>query len=313
MRLPSERSDEIDTADTIWRLLEAWDITPANATLERHVVYTFHATYAQRWRAGPILLAGDAAHQMPPFAGQGMCAGIRDAANLAWKLDAVVHGADESLLDTYADERLPSVRTAIEFSVALGEVICLLDPAAARERDDAMSAAVGDGLSEVPEDPPLTGRLCHPSAPMAAHLAPQGVVTLAGQTALLDDLVGAGWRLLTTDADTSGIEPELDQWLSSLGGRVVPVGSVVTDVDDTYATWFGAHRCPGRCSALTSWSTARPPAPKPRTACSASCGRSSTGRPGHAPNRCEAGPAPAAGPASTCGGWLVVATPGRRT
>ena len=89
-----------------------------------------------------MLLAGDAAHQMPPFAGQGMCSGLRDAANLAWKLDLVLAGrAADALLDTYEAERLPSAQAAIEFSIELGKVICVPDPAEAAARDEAMAAA----------------------------------------------------------------------------------------------------------------------------------------------------------------------------
>ncbi|MDQ6697742.1 MAG: bifunctional 3-(3-hydroxy-phenyl)propionate/3-hydroxycinnamic acid hydroxylase, partial [Actinomycetota bacterium] len=90
MRLPDESIDELDDASRAWELLEPWDVTPDNATLERHAVYRFQARWADRWRQGNVLLAGDAAHQMPPFAGQGMCSGLRDAANLAWKLDLVL-------------------------------------------------------------------------------------------------------------------------------------------------------------------------------------------------------------------------------
>ena len=89
---PGETIDELNTAETAWRLVGEFGLTPENAVLERHVVYTFRARWCDRWRDGRLLLAGDAAHLMPPFAGQGMCAGLRDAENLAWKLDAVLAG-----------------------------------------------------------------------------------------------------------------------------------------------------------------------------------------------------------------------------
>ncbi len=91
MRLPDESRQELGEEATAWKLLEPWDVHPGNARIERHAVYTFQARVAHRWQDGRIFLAGDAAHLMPPFAGQGMCSGIRDAANLAWKLDLVAH------------------------------------------------------------------------------------------------------------------------------------------------------------------------------------------------------------------------------
>jgi len=84
MRLPGETIEELDREETAWRLLAPWDVHPANARLERHAVYTFRARWADAWRRDRLLLAGDAPHLMPPFAGQGMCSGMRDAANLAW-------------------------------------------------------------------------------------------------------------------------------------------------------------------------------------------------------------------------------------
>ena len=97
MRLEHETLGELRAR--VWELLEPWDLRPDNAMVERVAVYTFGARFAARWRHGRVLLAGDAAHQMPPFAGQGMCAGFRDVANLAWKLDLVLTGkAPEALL-----------------------------------------------------------------------------------------------------------------------------------------------------------------------------------------------------------------------
>jgi 2-polyprenyl-6-methoxyphenol hydroxylase-like FAD-dependent oxidoreductase len=93
MALPNEAIDDLNGEATAWRLLEPWGARPDNARLERHAVYRFQARWTGEWRRGRVLLAGDAAHQTPPFAGQGMCAGIRDAANLAWKLDLVRAGA----------------------------------------------------------------------------------------------------------------------------------------------------------------------------------------------------------------------------
>ncbi|MEI2518106.1 FAD-dependent monooxygenase, partial [Acinetobacter baumannii] len=77
--LPDEVSQEVTQPAKVWELLSRW-ITPEDAELERAAVYTFHSTIAQKWRDGRLLLAGDSAHQTPPFLGQGMCAGIRDAA-----------------------------------------------------------------------------------------------------------------------------------------------------------------------------------------------------------------------------------------
>ena len=92
--------------------------------VERKAVYTFHARVADRWRVGRVFLAGDAAHLMPPFAGQGMNGGMKDAVNLAWKLVAVVRGqASEDILDTYDVERAPVVRKMVEVSRRLGSLI----------------------------------------------------------------------------------------------------------------------------------------------------------------------------------------------
>jgi len=141
MLLPGEDAAEIARPESVWSLIEKW-MGPEDADLERAAVYTFHAVVAQRWRMGRLLLAGDAAHQTPPFLGQGLCAGIRDAANLAWKLAAVLrHGAADTLLDTYQQERAPHVSEYIRLAVELGRIIQARDPQEAAERDRTLAAA----------------------------------------------------------------------------------------------------------------------------------------------------------------------------
>ena len=115
----------------VWRCLARW-LTPPEAEIERAAVYTFHSVISSRWRRGRLLIAGDAAHQSPPFMGQGMCAGIRDAANLAWKLALCIRrGHDDALLDSYQSERHPHVRAFIEGAVDLGRLVNASDSEAA--------------------------------------------------------------------------------------------------------------------------------------------------------------------------------------
>lgn len=242
MQLPDETRDELDSAARAWELLASWDVTPANARLERHAVYTFNARYAREWRDRRVLLAGDAAHLMPPFAGQGMCAGIRDAANLTWKLDLVLRGlAPDSLLDAYQEERLPSARGAIDFSMELGKVICVPDPAEAALRDEAMSAAVGPEPIDVPGLPGPASGLIHPTAPHAGHLFVQGQ---AGGRAF-DDVHGAGWRLVALHSSDVPLDGSDLAWFDSLGGAVVSA-----DADPTLTRWFAEHGC--------TWALQRP-------------------------------------------------------
>lgn len=139
MLLPEDNAAEIVRPEKIWSLLEQW-ITPQDADLERGVVYTFHSVLAKQWRKGRLLLAGDSAHQTPPFLGQGLCAGIRDAANLAWKLHAVVRGQlNDTILDTYQEERHPHVAEYIKQAVQMGNLIQARDAEAVAERDRQLS------------------------------------------------------------------------------------------------------------------------------------------------------------------------------
>ena len=113
-----------------WDLLAPWGVTPQHANLVRAARYRFHALVAEQWRGGPdgrVFLAGDAAHMMPPFMGQGMCSGIRDAVNLAWKLAAVHEtGPDDALLATYEAERRPHAETVVRMSMDAGRTLSRL-------------------------------------------------------------------------------------------------------------------------------------------------------------------------------------------
>lgn len=140
MLKPGETADKALDHAFIAELLKPWNVDGA-VSLEREAVYRFHALIAEQWRDGPVFLAGDAAHQTPPFAGQGLCSGVRDAANLAWKLAAVIDGrAAERLLDSYTPERRPHVRAVIDLALMMGRTVCILDPDAAAARDRQMLA-----------------------------------------------------------------------------------------------------------------------------------------------------------------------------
>lgn len=217
MLLDGESSETLLDPLWVWEFLASWDIGPNDAELERTAVYRFQARWAKAWRSGRVLLAGDAAHQMPPFAGQGMCSGIRDAANLAWKLDLVLAGFSSiDLLDTYGEERSAHVQNAIGQSVALGHVICITDPAAAAERDRRMLAEGPDPARALPPIPPpqLRCGVLHSDRdgvqPMAGILALQGRVRVGGRTGRWDDVVGTGWALIARE------EPKLSERDSDL-------------------------------------------------------------------------------------------------
>ena len=243
MARPGESVDELNEESTAWRLLEPYDARPDNARLEKHAVYRFQARWAEEWRRGRVLLAGDAAHQTPPFAGQGLCAGIRDAANLAWKLDLVLRDlAPDTLLDTYELERGPHARAVIELAIEMGKLICVADPEEAAARDQALIAAYDGSLTDVPPFPAITEGIVLAGSPCAGQLFLQAEVERDGKRARFDDVVGAGWRLVTLSHPV--IDEDLAEWFAGIGGMVAPMdcgpGSMV-DVEDAYRKWFADH------------------------------------------------------------------------
>ena len=268
MLLPGEDADTVLRPGFAEALVDAWGV---DVSIERKAVYRFHGLIAARWRDGRVLIAGDAAHQMPPFAGQGMCSGIRDAANLAWKLSAVLQGqAEPDLLDSYQAERDRSVRDYIELAIDMGRVVCTLDPALAAKRDADMLADLRSA-ARAPATPVggpgLSGGVFLDPSPPAATIFPQPV---AADGARLDDVLGPGTWLLGTALDDvpPGVEAALlsdarlmpfhdalSQWLEDVGADVVLVRP------DRYV--FGV----GSAAALTTaWRDALQPAEPARSA-----------------------------------------------
>ncbi|MHC5908236.1 bifunctional 3-(3-hydroxy-phenyl)propionate/3-hydroxycinnamic acid hydroxylase MhpA [Streptomyces sp. S6] len=256
MRLAGERAAELNREETAWRLLAPYGVTPDSATLLRSTTYIFQARWAERWRVGRVLLAGDAAHLMPPFAGQGMCSGIRDVAGLAWRLDLVLGGrAGESVLDTYTEERRAHVRESILSSVQLGRVICVTDAGAAAERDATILAGRRGRGPTVPDPArPLTEGLLHrgedgsPVSP-AGEVAPQGRVRGTGGSGLFDDVVGRGFVLLLAQDADAGLDEGRSAFLTDLGAHVVrllpgdgtPRVGAVADVDGVHRAFLARH------------------------------------------------------------------------
>src|SRR5438270_7827750 len=202
MLLPDEEPSDFEDASRVWSLLEPW-YGPDDGPLTRSAVYEFRSMLANEMRKGNVLLVGDAAHLTPPFLGQGLCSGLRDAANVAWKLDLVLRGlAGERLLDSIDPERQPQNEAVIGLAVELGKVLCQLDPKVAAERDAVLREADPPPL---PELAPLSGGVIRrpdgDADPLAGQLSVQGVVARGTGEGLFDDVAGPGFQLIVADGD----------------------------------------------------------------------------------------------------------------
>jgi 2-polyprenyl-6-methoxyphenol hydroxylase-like FAD-dependent oxidoreductase len=246
MLLPGERPEGFEDPARVWALLEPW-YRPEDGPLTRSAVYEFRSMLAERMRKGNVLLVGDSAHLTPPFLGQGLCSGLRDAANVAWKLDLVLRGlASEELLDSVDPERQPQNEAIIRLAVELGKVLCQLDPQAAAERDQMLRAAEPP---PTPALPPLSGGALHgvgDADPLAGTLGVQGIVACAGREGRFDDVVGRGLQLIVAGGDPlAELAPGhralielLDVTVASLDPDV-PYG--VRDVDGRLTAWLSEH------------------------------------------------------------------------
>lgn len=225
--LESESADDVLRPEKIAELLRPW-APPEHYTLRRKAVYQFHAATAESWREGRVLLAGDAAHQTPPFLGQGLNAGFRDAVNLGWKIPLVLSGlCDDSLLDTYAEERDAHARDLVDWAVAIGK---LMETLAAREaglpdpHEPDESAGYGQGRTA----PPLRGGILMETQndddhsvglllrqPDLRESAP------GGSAALLDDWIGSSFAVIARKDSDLRMGPEAAAVLERLGGQTL--------------------------------------------------------------------------------------------
>lgn len=224
MRLPHETKEEMVAEAKVWDLLNDW-IKPDQGTLIRHALYTFRSLVADSFQQGRIFLAGDAAHVMPPFMGQGMCAGLRDVWNLAWKLDLVLRGrADPALLESYTPERAPHVTDIIKISMFLGSIICMPDPAEAQKRDEMF---LGGNAPRPAPFPILTDGLLerdaagHVIAP-AGELSCAGTVRLGGKTGRYDSIVPPGGFTLVVQ-DGTALSDHARNLCARYGITIVPI------------------------------------------------------------------------------------------
>lgn len=236
--LPHEDPHAVTRDEAVWRLLSRW-LAPGEATLWRQASYRFHALVARDWRKGRVFLAGDAAHQQPPFIGQGMCQGLRDAANLAWKLDAVLGGrAGDALLDTYGAERSRHVRELTTRLKGIGAIIGERDEDRARARDARLLAEAGGAVRSTPRQdiiPKLEGGLIS-DTPAAGTIFPQPWIVEQGEQVRFDALAGTGWRLVV---DAARAPPTL---AAPDGMRVIRVGEGgLVEAEGVLRDWFARY------------------------------------------------------------------------
>jgi 2-polyprenyl-6-methoxyphenol hydroxylase-like FAD-dependent oxidoreductase len=244
---PNETAEKATKHEEVWSRVSGY-LTKNDAEIIRVANYVFRSRIVEKWRHGRVFLAGDAAHEMPPFLAQGMCSGIRDAHNLAWKLDLVLAGrADEALLDTYQPEREPHVRAITEKAIELGRIQTTRDSIKARERDERLFAKrrAGQGPEKL-RYPGLSSGLVTGSG----EFFPQGRIRLNGREALFDDIVDLGWCILACEPDVLDAltVSHRDAW-QAIGGRIAAVtasqsdGDAFEDLDGTYRAWFADHGC----------------------------------------------------------------------
>ena len=252
--LPGDDEEQLTTEEAVYRLVARYGISRDSIDVLRATVYSHHVRFATRFRMGRVFLAGDAAHAMPPWIGQGMAAGVRDVANLCWKLDAVLRGElPETVLDSYEAERKPHVKEVTKRAVFVGRIITERRLPVARVRNGALRAldripGFGDWMQDsnwIPVARYEAGLQARPRTKATGHQIPQPWVTRPDGTRVrLDDALGGRWTLL--QARTAIPQPVWDlPGVPSL--TITPAGSgpaegTLVDSDGVLLPWMTKHR-----------------------------------------------------------------------
>ena len=246
--LPGETPDMFATDGDVKEVLGRFVDVDA-IQIWRSSVYRFHAVVADRWRKGGMFILGDAAHQNPPFGGQGLCSGIRDVANLVWKIRQVEEfGAQPTLLDSYEVERKPNIRTIASRSRDIGKIVGEIDVAAATERDRRMR----DEMKTTPEVyrqdvvPPLEAGIVarNTDGSVAARagslfIQPRVRRGTDASSHLLEDVLGSCFLFITDSASAlDWFDDEVGYIWDKLGGEKVVISDDWPDVDDARAIYL---------------------------------------------------------------------------
>jgi 3-(3-hydroxy-phenyl)propionate hydroxylase len=230
--LPHEDYQAYNDPATINRRLASF-VDTQQIEIWRSATYRFHALLAMQWRHDRVFLAGDAAHQMPPFMAQGLCSGIRDVGNLGWKLAAVLRrSARPDLLDSYEIERRPHMRRLVATTKELGGIIGELDIEKARRRDEVLAAELAAGLAPTVRQkliPDLVAGLIasdqsgNPMAGSGELFVQPSVSDEQGVSHRLDDMLGDSFAIITSSADLQAWldDPSEKIWSELSGRRVV--------------------------------------------------------------------------------------------
>lgn len=255
MLFDGEDPDAMTSLESITRLVAPYqDI--GHVTVRRSAVYTAHRRVAQTYRSGHVLLAGDAAHLMPPFAGQGLNAGIRDAAGVAWRLAAVLrHGAPESLLDEYERERKDHVTEMVKLSARIGSIVMNTSRWQSRLRDAAIRGTrllppLHRWLTRMRflKQPHYTdGTVVPPNrglprvvAEVVGTAVPQPwVATSRGREVLLDEVLGTGWKVIEVSRRPGGAVALTVESAGRPSSEVEGEAQTVVERAGVFAAWAG--------------------------------------------------------------------------